>query len=77
MLACSAYVHRVSHFGGANNFATSAWNSNEWLDYDMYNPFYIDEGINIVYRFPSLDAGTCACDYPNSTASTPPIVSAL
>ena len=48
---------RVSHYGFQNDDSTTGWWDTLWTGYSQYSPRYADEGINMVMRFPTLDAG--------------------
>lgn len=59
---------RVSMFGFDNSDPVYAWNNKEWQSYggknvnppDISRMRYRDEGINLVFHFPTLDVGATA-----------------
>ncbi len=48
---------RVSHYGFKNDDSSTAWTNTAWLSSSSASPRSLDEGINMVLRFPTLDPG--------------------
>lgn len=54
---------RVNHFGSQNDDPIAAWGDNSWQSYSSSSPNYADEGINLMYQFPTLGPGASAYIY--------------
>ncbi len=48
---------RATHFGFMNNYAEDGWTNTEWTGFNMTTPRFKDEGINLNFRFASVDPG--------------------
>ena len=48
---------RVSHYGFQNDDSGAGWTNTLWTGYSQASPRNADEAVNMVMRFPTLDAG--------------------
>ncbi len=53
-----------------NNDANEAWLNTDWLNYNINAPNQNDEGINLVFLYPVIEAGSPSCVVPSSVYVT-------